>query len=82
MFKNIIPSNDVTSCLGKFYKCCSQGLRVNERYIKYPIIRNTIQETAGTRFAKKGSFYKKQNLDLNLSCLRFHMEGGQVLSEG
>ena len=34
-------------------------------YSNYPLIRNTIQETAGSRFAKKVSFYKKQNLDLS-----------------
>ena len=32
---------------------------------KFPLVRNTIQETTGTRFPIKISFYKKQNLDFN-----------------
>ena len=35
------------------------------KYNEFLFTRNTIYETAGTHFAKKVSFYKKQNLDLN-----------------
>ena len=36
------------------------------KYSEFLFIRNTILETAGTHLAKKVSFCKKQNLDLNL----------------